>query len=747
MPDIFLSYSRDDQKIARQFASGLEREGFSVWWDQSLKAGEAFDRVTEKALDDAVAVVVLWSARSVESRWVRAEATQAYSTNRLVPVMIEPCRRPILFELTHTAELADWDSNESDPRWRSFIEGLRTLIAQHGTASATSSTSGSLPPPTGAASRWRRVRRKRVSWLLAAGLAGLAAIAGALTIRQLGGGAPPPRSNVPLHVSLAFDSAPATWPMGTRQIAVAPDGSRVAFAGTEKLWIRALNSVEPVVVEISCSDPFFSPDNTWLGCFKGNGGLVKVPVSGGSPTRLMRTADRPAGASWGRDGQILFATTDGLYRIAAGGGEPQLVAKPDAARGERSYNWPFLLPGGRSALLTVLSRLPDTPPKLVMLDFASGKFREVMAGGTDGRYLPSGHLVYAVGRAPHAIRFDPASGTTRGASVALPNISVDVAVDNGAVNFDIAMDGTLVSLPPRSSGSTTALSWVEVSGRETVLPLAPGSYVNARPSPDGKRLAMDRRVGGNRDVWIADLDRISLSRLTSELGEDILPVWSPDGQRVYFSSNRGGNFDIYSQAADGSGQARLELAAPDAQLLQGITPDGLELLVTEGYNRVSVVDLARHTLRPLLHGDSTYWLATVSPDGRWIAYESNESGDRMEIYLRPYPAVDGRREEISTEGGRYPAWGPAGSNALYFINLKGEMMRTEVGLAPALKVGATRKVFDFQPPPNGISGGIYAVSQLDGRFLIVRTQQAKSSDTTQAGLVLNWLGELQRLLP
>lgn len=184
MPDVFLSYSREDQPIARRFAEGLEREGFSVWWDQALKAGEAFDRVTEKALEEAKAVVVLWSKHSVESRWVRAEATQGHASNRLVPVMIEPCRRPILFELTHTADLEGWTGDAGDARWRSFVEGLRQLIG--GSAPATRAETA----PAATAAGARRTSRRWIGW--AAAVAMLAIAGSAWYLRGRSVSAPTP---------------------------------------------------------------------------------------------------------------------------------------------------------------------------------------------------------------------------------------------------------------------------------------------------------------------------------------------------------------------------------------------------------------------------------------------------------------------------------------------------------------------------------------------------------------------------
>ncbi|HYP79106.1 MAG TPA: toll/interleukin-1 receptor domain-containing protein, partial [Steroidobacteraceae bacterium] len=139
MPDVFLSYSREDQVVARRFADALEREGFSVWWDQTLSVGDAYDKVTERALGEARAVLVLWSKRSVDSRWVRAEATMADRNGRLVPVMIEPCNRPIMFELTQTADLSHWDGAAGDPAWQSLLGSIRRFVGGQGNAAQAAS--------------------------------------------------------------------------------------------------------------------------------------------------------------------------------------------------------------------------------------------------------------------------------------------------------------------------------------------------------------------------------------------------------------------------------------------------------------------------------------------------------------------------------------------------------------------------------------------------------------------------------
>ncbi len=292
------------------------------------------------------------------------------------------------------------------------------------------------------------------------------------------------------------------------------------------------------------------------------------------------------------------------------------------------------------------------------------------------------------------------------------------------------------------------LYWRDAKGVETVLAAPPRRYLYPRISPDGKRVALDV-AGRNRDIWVLEVDRGSLVRITSDPSEDVLPWWQPDGRRLLFSSNRGGNFDVYSQAADGSGEARLEVAAPGTQIVLGNTPDGRQALVAEEFRRISVADLERHSLQPLLRGESSYWSGAVSPDGRWIAYESNESGEQMEIFLRPYPDAAGRREKVSVAGGRYPAWGPRGSDALYFIQPDGVVMRAEIRLAPQLHIGTPSPLFKVVAPPTGISGRPYDVSPVDGRFLLTRAvaPSGPSAVGTQVSVVLGWFHELGALLP
>ena len=224
------------------------------------------------------------------------------------------------------------------------------------------------------------------------------------------------------------------------------------------------------------------------------------------------------------------------------------------------------------------------------------------------------------------------------------------------------------------------------------------------------------------------------------------PLWSPDGSRVFFASDRTGNFDVYSQAADGATRERVEFAGPGFETTQSFTPDGTQAIIMENPQDLSMLNLARlDRLEPLLHSEFTECLGEVSPDGNWIAYESDESGDQFEIFLRPFPNVSGRREKVSIDGGHFPLWGPKGSGDLFFIDRTGAMMAASVKLAPSLSLGRVTKLFDWARPPCGARP--YDVSPVDERFLMTKPAAEGSAGAINISVVLNWTEELKRLVP
>jgi len=577
-------------------------------------------------------------------------------------------------------------------------------------------------------------------WWVAGGLVA-AALAGMVVGVLLHRSTPEPP---PLHVSIPFAGTPVRFPFGTRHVAISRDASTVAFTSSSGLQIRRLDQKNTVTFAFGTNNPFFSPDGDWVGVFDDRG-LLKVPVSGGPPTTVAASTDRPTGGTWRADGTIIFTTSNGLFQVSANGGERKVIAKPDRSHKETFYAWPQFLPDGRSVVFTIVSEGPNESLQTVRLDLTSGERRTVLRGSS-AVYVPSGYLIYAAGATLNAVAFDAARGEVTGKPVSFPGIDVSVAPDNGAADFAISDTGTLVLGTPATPGLGT-LEWIDRHGTRQPLAFEPQTYRSPMVSPDGTRVAVERTTNGNRDIWMLDLKRGTQTQLTDGPTEDALPVWSADGRRVFFGSNRSGTFNLYSQAADGASSAKLEFGGPEAEVPQAVTPDGTRLIVYERYKDLVVLDFAKpDRLEPLLHSDFDERLGEVSSDGKWIAYESDESGTQFEIILRAFPNVGERREIVSVNGGRYPRWGPKGSNELYYVDLNGAMMAVPIVLSPKLALGRPVKLFDWQKPAGGRSFWLYDVAP-DGRFLVTKPVAPNPNSQTNVSLILNWLTTLGNRRP
>ena len=549
----------------------------------------------------------------------------------------------------------------------------------------------------------------------------------------------------PLRLSLPFAGQPVPRPFGIERLAISGDGSLVAYCAGDRVWVRRLSDQHPIaVVEGIAVDPFFSPDGAWLGIFEDTR-LIKVPSGGGPREVLAETSERPAGAAWGKDGTIVFATTEGLYRVPAGGGQPRLLLKPDRQRDERQFAWPSFLPDGRSLLYTILRQGPSTSGQIALLDLTTLRSHVVLPGASSARYLPTGHMLYLAGSRLQAIAFDVATGQTQGAPISIPNVEIGYSQDNGAAEFAVSQSGTLVYHTAGFRYAMSQLTWVDRHGKDEAVPIKIGVYAYPRLSPDGTRVAMDGISGGNRDIWMVDLQRLSLTRLTDHFGEDMLAEWTPDGTRVLFSSERGGNFDIYSQAVDGAGEPTVELSAPGFQSALNVSRDGRQVVVYDQFKDLRLLNLDTHQTTSLLHGSADERLGRLSPDGKWLAYESDESGRQFEIYVRPFPDVGARREQISVDGGRFPRWSPAG-NELFYVDLEGAMTAVPFAGSRHVRLGKARKLFTREKPPQGRSGWPYDISPRDGRFIFLDRVLLPTTDGTQVSVVLNFFEDLRALL-
>jgi serine/threonine-protein kinase len=550
----------------------------------------------------------------------------------------------------------------------------------------------------------------------------------------------------PALVTKLFDgpvAVPAGATLGQRRIAISRDGTRFAYSSGAQLFTRPMNSTEAVPIADRGANLFFSPDGKWLG-FSAFYDIFKVNVNGGAPIKITTYTGRNMGSAWGPNGQIVYSNGAGLYSVSEESGEPKLLIKSD--REDVLYTWPEFLPNGRSLLFTRVPAGSADAAEIMMLDLQTLKPTLVLRGASSPSYLPPGHLIYVTARGLEAIAFDPDTGAVTGDPVT-PGVNVALAKDNGAADFAVSDNGTLVYLPPRGS-APNRLVWVDRDGKEeSIDTIDPDFFGYLRISPDGRRVAAN--IGGsNRDIYVLDLERGRRVRISEGPTEDLLPVWNKDGSRLYYSSNRTGTFQVYSRASDGTGPEKLVVSHPDVQMTLGMTPNNHLLFFRGSFDEanIGVLDPSRpESIDWVLSDGYKEVNADVAPDGKWIAYQSNESGEEG-IWVRPYPNVGDRKFPIGQ--GVQPRWGSRGDE-LFYQNAEGGMMVVSIQASPAFRAGPPRLLF-----PNrryigaGGRGGpwMYDIAP-DGRFLLAQRVGDPGPREMMIGIVLNWRQELKDRLP
>jgi serine/threonine protein kinase/Tol biopolymer transport system component len=542
-------------------------------------------------------------------------------------------------------------------------------------------------------------------------------------------------------------------------VALSPDGTHLAYVarqgGTQQIYLRAMDSLEarPVPGTEGAVSPFFSPDGQWLGFFAG-GKLKKVSVSEGAAVNVGDTAV-PGGGSWGSKGMIAFAPTlvGALQQVSDSGGAPQKLTRLE--KGEVSQRWPEFLPGGKAVLFAASPTSGNwTAAHIAVQSFETGERRNlVQGGGTLPRYAPSGHLVYAQGGNLIAVPFDPQRLSSTGAAVPVVEGALQ-SPSSGATQYSFSATGTLVYVPGGVQGAQRRLVWVTRNGAEQPLAAPAHAYLAPRLSPDGRRVAVTITEQESQ-TWLYDLSRETLTRLTFEGNSNQYPVWTPDGKRIAFQSSKEGPLNIFWQLADGSGGLERLATSEDTQAAHSWSPDG-QLLAFIEVNPTTRFDIwvlrmgdpspgsgLVRKAQPFLRTPFNESVPRFSPDGRWLAYISDESG-RYEIYVQPYPGPGGKWQ-ISTEGGTEPAWNPNGRELFYRSGDK--MMAADIATQLGFAAGKPRMLFEgpYLPTPSTIPN--YDVSPDGQRFLMLKPVEQTGAAPTQINVVLNWFEELKRRVP
>ena len=542
--------------------------------------------------------------------------------------------------------------------------------------------------------------------------------------------------------------------LGNPSIAISPDGSKFAYSTSDGLYLRAMDQPSARLIlgaDSSAKQPFFSPDGQWVGYWSAaEKQLKKISISGGAPVSIADTSANPVLPNWGVDDRIVYGQfgTGKIMRVAANGGTPELLCEMKT----KMLFGPQILPDGKSVLV---SQYDFSKYRIIVQSLKSGQGKELMSvEGTVARYLPTGHIVYMVGHNLFAVPFNLAKLELAGGRIPM----VEGIVWHGTTNAPqvaISESGTLVYISGTTRAATpnqNTLVWVDRNGKEESLGAAPNDYGGPGISPDGMRVVVS--VGTDIRIW--DVVRKNLTKLTFDKNDARTPIWTPDGKRiVYWSNHRNEAFGgVYWRAADGTGEVEKLASIPDRAYPCSMSSDGKTLVLQEVLSMANT-DLSllsmegNRTRKLLLQTESIESQPKISPDGRWIAYASNESGG-MEIYVSPFPVVNKGKWQVSNGGGFFPLWAPDGQELFYLSWTSAMAVAVETKSAFSF---ATPKAL-FRNTNIGFSflGASWDIHPDGKRFLMMKPLASTGAAPATAAprkinIVLNWFEELKQKVP
>jgi serine/threonine-protein kinase len=540
-----------------------------------------------------------------------------------------------------------------------------------------------------------------------------------------------------VRFSVPLPQGDTVRPSTASAVALSPDGTRLVYArlGNKPLMVRRIDELEPKPIDGTEGSyfPVFSPDDQSI-LFGQGQVLKKLSLSGGAPVSLGIQTMAGAGIGWGPDHTILYVADSqhGIYRVSANGGKLEVVTKVDREKGERTHRFPQWLPDGKHFLFTVSHSEGETfdDARIVVQSLSTGERKVLIEGGTDARYSPTGHLVYARGGTLHAAPFDLNRLALTGPPIPIAE-GVFQSLVRGHAHFGLSNHGTLAYAAGPAIGAPRGVFWVDRQGKADPLPLPVRAWLHPRISPDGRLLAIEAEGANHDPVWTSDGKRVAFrswrtspeapmsmwwmpvdrsapdERLTS-IGRSQAPVsWSPDGRFLAFNQMTPGTaFDVFVLSVDGDRKPR-----------------------------------------PVVETKSVEGSAKFSPDGKWLAFCSNESG-RPEVFVQAYPS--GPRIQISTDGGTDPVWARNGKELFYRNGNK--MMVVDVTLQP-FRPGKPRVLWEGEYAhglssscgPAGPSSSNYDVTPDGKRFIMIKEQESPELVSTRVQVVLNWPAELKRL--
>jgi Tol biopolymer transport system component len=595
---------------------------------------------------------------------------------------------------------------------------------------------------------WWPKNRKRLAWIVMGGcLLGLLA-ALPLVISYLRRA---PVDERVLKVSVLVPEK-ATMIGAVPGMAVSPDGRRLAFIafseGQSLLWVRSLDSdlaqaLPGTEGTQAVSSLFWSPDSRFIGFFA-EGKLKKIDAAGGPPQTLC-DAQNSRGGTWNREGVIVFAPggASALYRVSAAGGEPSPVTVLDQSQFERAHRWPYFLPDGRHFLYFVSSTQAETGG--IYVGSLDGKeTKRLLPSILNAAYSPPGFLLFLRNETLMAQRFDAEGLQLTGEPFPVAErVAYNVGISRGG--FSVSENGVLAYR--RGGGQINQPLWFDRGGKQIGSLGAPGIYFTLWLSPDEKRAAVDRidPQTGTADIWLFDLSSGIASRFTTDPAGDSNPVWSPDGSRIVFLSSREGIRHLYQKIASGTGNEEVLLKSSAEKIPDDWSSDG-QLIVYETLNLKTRKDLWVLPMSgdrqpfPFLQTEFNEQQAQLSPDGKWIAYTSNESG-ALEVYVQTFPASGGGKWRVSTAGGCQPRWRRDGRE-LFYLSADRKLMAMDIKLGATFEAAVPKTLFATRVLSLTDFRNTYDVTADGKRFLINSTME--EPDSSPISVVVNWTADLKR---
>jgi eukaryotic-like serine/threonine-protein kinase len=598
-----------------------------------------------------------------------------------------------------------------------------------------------------------RRTRERLAWATAALLA-LAAIGFAIgfVLRT-----PKPAQPMRLSAEIGAD-ANLYNEYGNPSVLLSPDGTRLAFVASgsdekQRIYVRSLDQLQATALSGTehAQNPFFSPDSQWLGFFADRR-LKKISVQGGAAVSVCDAANG-RGGSWNEDGNIVFAPDirAALYKVSSAGGAPQPLTTLDQQAGEVTERWPQLLPGGKVVLFTSNTHGGNYEDADIMVYSISSRQRKtVLHGGFYGRYLPTGHVAYMHEGTLFAVPFELRRLEVTGPPVPILD-GVSASPGDASAQFSFSESGNMVYVAGRGGFQIVSIYWMDRQGKFTPLRETPGDYYSPAFSPDGKRLALAINDGKRSDIWVYEWAHDTLTRLTFS-GNNFYPIWTPDGQRITYSSfEKPGVGDLYWTRADGTGGTLRLTETKNRKFPASWHPNGKLL----AFDQVSGATLNTFTMtidgneklgwkpgeaKPLWSSSFQEAESSFSPDGRWLAYISNETGD-FEVYVRPFPGPGGKWQ-ISSGGAHFPKWSGNGKELFYRTQDNKIMVATYTASGDSFRPDKPQLWSPGQFSER-LGEGNFDLSP-DGKRVVVLKAPASESTAGKVTFIFNFFDELRR---